>query len=75
MAAFSRHTRANRDAEARVTPPLISDLAVCANRGAAFAEFRSTAAKRSTWTDAHMRPSIMPRVEIAMTAKCATAKK
>lgn len=68
-------TLANRGSETRVTPPLISDLGARANHRRGFVKFYSPTTKRSTWTDSHTDARIMPRVEIAMTAKCATAKK
>lgn len=75
MERVPRTTPANSGAETRVTPPLISDLDARANRVCGIVKFYSPTTKRSTWTDAHMDARIMPRVEIAMTAKCATAKK
>lgn len=75
MKLVPRTTPANRVARTRVTPPLISDLAARANRSRGFVKFYSPTTKQSTWTDAHIDARIMPRVEIAMTAKCATAKK
>lgn len=75
MERVPRTAPANRGAGTRVTPPLISDLGARANRSDGFVKFYSPTTKRSTWTDAHMHARIMPRVEIAMTAKCATAKK
>lgn len=75
MECVPRTTPANCGAGTRVTPPLISDLGETANCNRGFVKFYSPTTKRSTWTDAHTDARIMPRVEIAMTAKCATAKK